>query len=234
MKARLWLSPLLRRLRLDFGEDDATLVFAGDVTVCAVVACSACAQGTKLWTCRGTTRWSAGRRMGWRSAAMGGWRRGRRLPCCTRRAGIMCGRWRRTLSAMRMWAWAARPPVGAVVMRVCGRMARQRRFSRAKNLGVQALRLGADGQVYAATSPDGKVYRLGAADRRMRCGGFRSGADGGEAEVSVGCGSGAGAGVRVEICLWRRARRRWCIGCRRVGGRRRLRSRRSTSISGAC
>src|ERR1700759_3196102 len=31
-----------------------------------------------------------------------------------------------------------------------------------KELGVQALRVGADGQVYAATSPDGKVYRLGA------------------------------------------------------------------------
>ena len=31
-----------------------------------------------------------------------------------------------------------------------------------KELGVQAVRVGPDGAVYAATSPDGKVYRLGA------------------------------------------------------------------------
>ncbi len=31
-----------------------------------------------------------------------------------------------------------------------------------KELGVQAVRMGSDGHVYAVTSPDGKVYRLGA------------------------------------------------------------------------
>ncbi|MGA1981566.1 MAG: hypothetical protein ABSG84_03760 [Acidobacteriaceae bacterium] len=51
---------------------------------------------------------------------------------------------------------------GAVVMRVTpdGKAAK---VFESKELGVQALRLGADGQMYAATSPDGKVYRLGAA-----------------------------------------------------------------------
>ena len=51
---------------------------------------------------------------------------------------------------------------GAVVMRVApdGKAAK---VFEGKELGVQALRLGADGQMYAATSPDGKVYRLGAA-----------------------------------------------------------------------
>ncbi len=35
------------------------------------------------------------------------------------------------------------------------------RVFESKELGVQALRLGSDGHLYAATSPDGKVYRLG-------------------------------------------------------------------------
>jgi sugar lactone lactonase YvrE len=50
---------------------------------------------------------------------------------------------------------------GAVVMRVAPDGKATKVFE-GKELGVQALRLGADGQMYAATSPDGKVYRLGA------------------------------------------------------------------------
>ncbi len=50
---------------------------------------------------------------------------------------------------------------GAVVMKVApdGKAAK---VFEGKELGVQALRVGGDGRVYAATSPDGKVYRLGA------------------------------------------------------------------------
>src|ERR1035437_4407022 len=51
---------------------------------------------------------------------------------------------------------------GAVVMRVAPDGKAAKVFA-GKELGVQALRLGVDGQMYAATSPDGKVYRLGAA-----------------------------------------------------------------------
>jgi hypothetical protein len=50
---------------------------------------------------------------------------------------------------------------GAVVMRVAPDGKATKVFE-GKELGVQALRLGTDGQMYAATSPDGKVYRLGA------------------------------------------------------------------------
>ena len=50
---------------------------------------------------------------------------------------------------------------GAVVMRVAPDGKATRVFE-GKELGVQALRMGTDGHVYAATSPDGKVYRLGA------------------------------------------------------------------------
>jgi len=50
---------------------------------------------------------------------------------------------------------------GAVVMRVAPDGKATKVFE-GKELGVQALRLGTDGHVYAETSPDGKVYRLGA------------------------------------------------------------------------
>lgn len=50
---------------------------------------------------------------------------------------------------------------GAVVMRVTPDGKATKVFE-GKELGVQALRLGMDGKMYAATSPDGKVYRLGA------------------------------------------------------------------------
>ena len=50
---------------------------------------------------------------------------------------------------------------GAVVMRVAPDGKATKVFE-GKELGVQALEVGADGRVYAATSPDGKVYRLGA------------------------------------------------------------------------
>jgi hypothetical protein len=50
---------------------------------------------------------------------------------------------------------------GAVVMRVApdGKAAK---VFEGKELGVQAVRVGGDGRVYVVTSPDGKVYRLGA------------------------------------------------------------------------
>ena len=49
---------------------------------------------------------------------------------------------------------------GAVVMKIAPDGKAVRIFE-GKELAVQALAVGADGTVYAATSPDGKVYRLG-------------------------------------------------------------------------
>jgi len=50
---------------------------------------------------------------------------------------------------------------GAVVMKVAPDGKAAKVFA-GRELAVQALRLGADGAMYAATSPDGKLYRLGA------------------------------------------------------------------------
>jgi outer membrane protein assembly factor BamB len=52
---------------------------------------------------------------------------------------------------------------GAVVMRIAADGKATKVFT-GKELGVQALRIGPDGKVYAATSPEGKVYRLGASE----------------------------------------------------------------------
>ena len=95
---------------------------------------------------------------------------------------------------------------GAVVMRVAPDGKATKVFE-GKELAVQALRMGADGAVYAATSPDGKVYgwARGQPEMRLRDGGLRSGDDRGEAEVSVG--------------RWRWARtERLVCGCGRAGG----------------
>lgn len=48
----------------------------------------------------------------------------------------------------------------AAVMRV-GTDGKAEKIFEGKELGVQAVRVGTDGAVYAATSPEGKVYRLG-------------------------------------------------------------------------
>src|SRR5438309_1583234 len=52
---------------------------------------------------------------------------------------------------------------GAAVMKVSAGTAdgNATKVFEGKELGVQALRVGSDGKIYAATSPDGRVYRLG-------------------------------------------------------------------------
>ncbi len=52
----------------------------------------------------------------------------------------------------------------AAVMRI-GADGKADKVFAGKELGVQAVRVGKDGAVYAATSPDGKVYRLGAGEQ---------------------------------------------------------------------
>ncbi len=85
-----------------------------------------------------------------------------------------------TLAAAYVWSIASDPAgtvsyagVGgstggsAAVVRV-GADGRQQTIFTGKELGVQALRSAADGALFAATSPDGKVYRLGATDGAER------------------------------------------------------------------
>ena len=122
---------------------------------------------------------------------------------------------------------------GAVVMRVAPDGKATKVFE-GKELGVQALRLGADGQMYAATSPDGKVYRLGAAPADAVVV-FDPAQTAEKPKYLWDVVQAAGSGrARVGIFTWRRARRRWCIACLRAEASRRWRSRRRTSTSAAC
>ena len=192
---------------------------------------------------RGMTRWSAGRQMGWPCAAMDGWRRGRRSLCSIRRAGIMCGRVTADAAGKGYVGMGGTASGGAVVMKVAAAgtatdAGKATKVFESKELGVQALRVGGDGRVYAVTSPDGKVYRLGAG----------AGSGSGDAvvvfdpaqteekpkylwDVAVKVGT---AGKGDDLYVRDRWRRRCCTGCRGVGGRLRWCSRRRTSIFGAC
>jgi hypothetical protein len=137
---------------------DAAVVFG----LSGVLSCMAAAQGTKLWTVtrydemeRGTTDGVAIRSDG-------------RIEAGPATSLLY------TTGGNYVWSVAAdaagnayvgmggTAAGGAVVMRVTPDGKATKVFE-GKELGVQALRLGADGQMYAATSPDGKVYRLGAA-----------------------------------------------------------------------
>jgi hypothetical protein len=130
------------------------------VVVCGL-PCLAVAQGTKLWTVsrydemeRGTTSGVAIRSDGQITAGP-----------ATSLLYQTGGNYAWTVAAdaagnayVGMGGTAAG---GAVVMRVAPDGKATKVFE-GKELGVQALEAGADGKVYAATSPDGKVYRLGA------------------------------------------------------------------------
>ncbi len=157
--------------------------------------------------------------MALRFAAMGGWRRGRRLPCSMRPARATCGRWRAMLRGMAYVGLGGTAAGSAVVMKVAPDGKATKIFE-GKELAVQAVRVAADGSVLAATSPDGKVYRVPAG---------RAGAG---ASLRRWCSIrrrrrrsrsifGTWRWVRAVRCMWRRGLRRWCIGCLRVGARRR-------------
>ena len=145
------------KMRNGLGLGAAVVVVLG-----GVLSCIAAAQGTKLWTVtrydemeRGTTDGVAIRSDG-------------RIEAGPATSLLY------TTGGNYVWSVAAdaagnayvgmggTAAGGAVVMRVTPDGKAVKVFE-GKELGVQALRLGSDGQMYAATSPDGKVYRLGAA-----------------------------------------------------------------------
>jgi outer membrane protein assembly factor BamB len=144
------------------------------VVLSGVLACDAAAQGTKVWTVsrydemeRGTTDGVAIRSDGRIEAGPTG------SPLYETGGNYV---WSVAVDAegnayVGMGGTAAG---GAVVMRVPPQRAnspgtpvvapdgKATKVFEGKELGVQAMRVGADERVYAATSPDGKLYRLGA------------------------------------------------------------------------
>lgn len=131
------------------------------VTVCALTGYNCCAQGTKLWTVsrydemeRGTTNGVAIRSDGRMEA-------GPAASVLYETGGNYVWSVAADAAGNAYAGMGGTAAGGAVVMRIAPGGKATRIFER-KELGVQSVRLGADGHVYAATSPDGKVYRLGA------------------------------------------------------------------------
>jgi hypothetical protein len=135
--------------------------------VCCAAALSLCiassclAQGTRLWTVTRYDQMERGTSSGVAIRSDGTLEPGPAVSALYQTGGNL------------VWSVAAGPggtaylglggtaAGSAVVMRV-GADGKAAKALQAGELGVQALRSGAAGAVFAATSPDGKVYRLGA------------------------------------------------------------------------
>ena len=135
-------------------------ILALAVLASAAFSCSAVAQGTKLWTVsrydemeRGTTNGVAIRSDGQMEAGP--------ATSLLYETGVNYA-WSIAADASgnAYVGQGGTAAGGAIVTRV-GRDGKAAKAFEGKELGVQALRLGSDGHIYAATSPDGKVYRLG-------------------------------------------------------------------------
>jgi len=136
-----------------------TLAWAAVVAACLVNSCPA--QNTKLWTVSRYDELERGTASGVAIRSDGALEPGPTVSAIYRTGGNL------------VWSVAPAPAGGAflglggtaqgsaIVMRVSPD-GKATKVLEARELGVQALRTGANGAVYAATAPDGKVYRLGA------------------------------------------------------------------------
>jgi len=136
-----------------------TLAWAASVAACLVNSCPA--QNTKLWTVNRYDELERGTASGVAIRSDGALEPGPSVSAIYQTGGNL------------VWSVAPAPGGGAflglggtaqgsaIVMRI-GADGKAAKVLEARELGVQAMRVGANGAVYAATAPDGKVYRLGA------------------------------------------------------------------------
>ena len=137
------------------------------VMVCLVAlsggcARMACAQGTKLWTASGYDEMERGTTDGVAIRSDGRIEAGPATSLLYETGGNYVWSVAADAAGNAYAGMGGTAAGGAVVMRVAPDGKATKIFA-GKELGVQVLRLGTDGAMYAATSPDGKVYRLGAA-----------------------------------------------------------------------
>ena len=132
------------------------------IGLCGVAPGSAAAQGTKQWT---TSRYDEMERGTTQGVAIGGDGHLEAGPA-TSLLYQTGGNYVWSLAADKVGnayvGMGGAAAGGAVVMRVTPDGNATKVFE-GKELAVQAVRVGGDGRLYLATSPDGKVYRLGAA-----------------------------------------------------------------------
>jgi hypothetical protein len=137
------------------------------VVVCVLALCGAwagvaCAQGTKLWTASRYDEMERGTTDGVAIRSDGRIEAGPATSLLYETGGNYVWSVAADAAGNAYAGMGGTAAGGAVVMRVAPDGKATKVFA-GKELGVQALRLGVDGAMYAATSPDGKVYRLGAA-----------------------------------------------------------------------
>ena len=132
------------------------------VVVSGLIPCGVMAQGTKLWTVSRYEEMERGTTDGVAIRSDGRIEAGPATSLLYQTGGNYVWSVAADAAGNAYVGLGGTAAGGAVVMRVAPDGKATKVFE-GKELGVQALRVGVDGKVYAATSPDGKVYRLGAA-----------------------------------------------------------------------
>src|ERR1700722_301940 len=131
------------------------------VLVSGVLPCVSAAQGTKLWTVTRYDEMERGTADGVAIRSDGRLEAGPATSLLYQTGGNYVGAGAADAAGNAYVGMGGTAAGGAVVMRV-DPAGKATKVFEGKELGVQALEVGADGRMYAATSPDGKVYRLGA------------------------------------------------------------------------
>jgi len=139
----------------------AIAVVLSGAVACGVGAQGAAAQGTKLWTTSRYDEMERGTTQGVAIRSDGRIEPGPATSLLYESSGNYVWSVAADAAGNAYMGMGGTAAGGAVVMRVAPDGKATKVFE-GKELSVQALRLGTDGHVYAATSPDGKVYRLGA------------------------------------------------------------------------
>ena len=128
----------------------------------AALCAGAVAQGTKLWTTSRYDEMERGTTDGVAIRSDGRIEPGPATSLLYQTSGNYVWSVAADAAGNAYAAMAGTAANGATVMKIAPDGKATKVFE-GKELGVQAVRLGSDGHVYAVTSPDGKVYRLGAA-----------------------------------------------------------------------
>lgn len=137
----------------------STVVWSAAVAVCLGSLCQA--QGTKLWTVTRYDEMERGTTNGIAIRSDGALEPGPAVTSVYQTGGNLVWSVAPGPAGTALLGLGGTAAGSAVVMRV-GMDGKATKVLEARELGVQALRAGASGVIYAATSPDGKVYKLGA------------------------------------------------------------------------
>ncbi|HEX9200256.1 MAG TPA: fibronectin type III domain-containing protein [Acidobacteriaceae bacterium] len=130
------------------------------VTVCALAWYNCCAQGTKLWTVSRYDEMEHGTTNGVAIRSDGRIEAGPATSVLYQTGGNYVWSVASDAAGNAYAGMGGTTAGSAAVMRIAPGGKATKIFD-SKELGVQAVRLGSDGHIYAVTSPDGKVYRLG-------------------------------------------------------------------------